>query len=140
MSDEEKPAPTDGGSAPPEVSPPDLGEWGSNYLDSLWDALHLYAETPEQFSGALAALVFHARHLRPEHHAELADLIRTPFKRPRGRSPNRSRQEEIWHRYFFLGPRTPRTQAIDEIAADYNLSHDAAEKAYDRAKRYFSGR
>lgn len=118
-----------------ETSPADLGDWGDQYLERLWEDLYFRSHTAEAWAAGLAALVFHARHLRPEDHAELAEHIRTPFKRPRGRTANSERREDIWARYHWLFPPTPRHQAIEEIATEYGLSHEAAEKAYDQARR-----
>jgi len=43
------------------------------------------AETAEEFYEALAILIFHARHLSPVEHANLARLIFRPFQRRAGR-------------------------------------------------------
>ncbi len=119
-----------------ETSPADLGDWGDQYLDRLWEDLYFRSHTAETWAASLAALVFHARHLRPEDHAELAEHIRTPFKQPRGRTANIERREEIWDQFFHFGvPPIPRHQAIEQIANKYDLSHEAAEKAYDQARK-----
>jgi hypothetical protein len=69
---------------PEKVSPADLWEWGSEFLTRLWENLY-GADTVKDHRDALGALVFHARHLRPEDHAELSQWILNPFKPGRGR-------------------------------------------------------
>lgn len=44
--------------------------------------------TPEDFYKAASVLVFHARHLKPYEHAELAQLIRYPYQRSAGKPEN----------------------------------------------------
>jgi hypothetical protein len=123
-----------------ETSPADLGDRGDQFLQRLWDDLYWRSPTAEARASALAALVRHARHLRPEDHAELAEIIRTPFTQPRGRPADIERREQIWDKYHSVGalfgaPAIPRRQAIEQIANKYSLSHEAAEKAYDQARR-----
>lgn len=123
-----------------ESSPATLGERGGEYLDRLWEELYLRSDTAEEWAANLAELVHHARHLRPEDHAELAKYIRTPFKRQRGRPANNTRRREIWNKYhsgsaLSGAPAIPRHQAIAEIANDYGVCHEAAEKAYDQARK-----
>jgi hypothetical protein len=67
-----------------KVSPAELWEWGSEFLTKLWENLY-GADTVKDHRDALGAHVFHARHLRPEDHAELSQWILNPFKPGRGR-------------------------------------------------------
>lgn len=140
MPSKKRPAPAGGDNSEPDVSPPDLGAGGPSHLDSLWDALCL-TETPEEARGALADLVLHARHLRPEEHAELAALIRSGFKRRRGPPEKRRRQFDIYWTYIAFGGRRllSRADAIESIAEHYNISQEAAAKAYDMAKKLRGG-
>lgn len=124
-----------------EISPPNLGEWGDQYLSQVWDNLS-DALTPEKFSTALVELVHHARHLDPLDHAILAKHVKLGlegFQRGKGRPKNELRDREIYDRYFLFQPRKRghRERAIIEIANSYNLSIEDAKKQYDKVRKQY---
>jgi hypothetical protein len=125
-----------------EISPPNLGEWGDQYLSQVWDNLS-DALTSEEFSTALAELVHHARHLDPLDHAVLAKHVKLGlegFQRGKGRPKNELRDREIYYRYFLFKHRERghREMASDDIANRYDLSIEDAKKQYDKVrKQYF---
>jgi hypothetical protein len=125
-----------------EISPPDLGEWGDQYLSQVWDNL-CNALTAEEFSMAIVELVHHARHLDPLEHAILAKHVKTGlegFHRGRGRPKAEQRDREIWQRYFLFQPRprTHRERSSEDIANRYNISLEDAKKQYDKVKKLYT--
>ena len=71
-----------------KISPEKLPQYGGQArlaeIDQAYEMLDK-ADTSELFYKAVAMLVFHARHLNPIEHANLAKLISRPFQRPAGR-------------------------------------------------------
>jgi len=55
-------------------------------IEAAYDKLD-NARTPKEFLKEVAFLVFHARHLSPVEHANLANLLILPMKSVRGRPP-----------------------------------------------------
>ena len=73
-----------GGRISPETLPQYHGEANLVEIDQAYEMLG-QAETAEHFYKAAAILIFHARHLNPVEHANLAKLIFRPFHRRAGR-------------------------------------------------------
>jgi hypothetical protein len=121
-------------------SPSSLGEWGDHYMDSLWDSLDA-AETAEKFYAVAAKLVFHARHMHPRVHAELAERLRMPFRRGRGNPGNdRLREAAEWASAFSLRPslfhdNRPRHEVVAEIARQLGVSKARVNQAIREADR-----
>ena len=71
-----------------KISPEKLPQYGGQArlveVDEAYAMLDK-ADKPEVFYKAMAILIFHARHLNPVEHANLAKLIFHPFKRGSGR-------------------------------------------------------
>lgn len=124
-----------------EISPPNLGEWGDQYLSQVWGNLS-DALTHEEFSTALVELVHHARHLDPLDHAILAKHVKLGlegFQRGKGRPKNELRDREIYYLYFGFKARKRghREMASDDIASRYNLSIEDAKKQYDKVRNQY---
>lgn len=116
-----------------QVSPADLGEFADTFIDSLFDDLDLASHTKDQFLKNLAALVHHARHLRPIDHAHLALLICKPFKRPRARPTNHALDEDVAHYLQFVwGPptRAEKAKAIADLAKKHCTSKENVRRAW----------
>jgi hypothetical protein len=127
---------------PVETSPQDLGPYGSHFTDELWERLG-QAVTQEANLHALADLVFHARHLSPREHAELARHIRTPFKRRRGKPRNFELAEAAeWAvmigydptRSRLFGPGKPRSTVVTDLARQFRTSKEVARRALREAE------
>jgi hypothetical protein len=71
----------------PEKLPSYLGDSPCAEVDAAYDALELEPTTAE-FYRAIGVLVFHARHLLPHQHADLARIVATPYVRPAGKPAN----------------------------------------------------
>jgi hypothetical protein len=64
-------------------------------IDAAYDLIQT-GETAEEFYNAVSVLVFHARHLSPSDHAELAHLVSKPFKRKKGKPENKELKREAY--------------------------------------------
>lgn len=64
-------------------------------IDAAYDLIQT-GETAEEFYNAVSVLVFHARHLSPSEHAELAHLVSKPFKRKQGKPENKELKREAY--------------------------------------------
>lgn len=131
-----------------ETSPSDLGHYASHYLDGLWEEL-ARAATEEAYNAHIAALVFHARHLSPRDHAELARLIQTPFKQGRGRPRNAEladaaeRAAMIGYddaRCGLFGPGRKRELVVSDLARQFKTSKAIARRALLAAEKQISSR
>lgn len=73
------------------VSPEDLpyyaGEGPLFEIDAAYEVISSDV-TPEEFYRAVGTLFFHARHLKPYQHADLAHIVGTPYVRPFGKPRN----------------------------------------------------
>ncbi len=131
------------------VSARDLGWFGADSLEPTWEALY-EAETAAGFYRAAAILIFHARHLHPISHAELARLLQKPFKRAAHAPSKWKRHEEIVEAigkgpeapkrtggfaFFHEWEGLPRKEVIWQIQQRYGLQHEAAAKAYSAARK-----
>jgi len=115
-----------------KISPADLGEWGSEYVTNLWE--HLYgADTVKDHSDALGALVFHARHLRPEDHAELSQWIFNPFKPGRGRPKRNDLRDQA--DFLLMFPPSDAPVQSKELVSRAGISKENARGALRGAKR-----
>ena len=115
-----------------KVSPADLGEWGSEYLTMLWEDLYP-AETVKDHRDALATLSFHARHLRPEDHAELSQWILNPFKPERGRPKRNDLRQQADFLLMFRPADAPLRSK--ELVSNNNISKENARGVVREAKR-----
>lgn len=59
------------------------GEGACAEIDAAYQRLYL-AQNEDEYYGAVSILIFHARHLHPVEHANLAEMLSKPFKRSRG--------------------------------------------------------
>jgi hypothetical protein len=118
-----------------DASPDDLGPYPTFILDDGWEALDR-AVTADDHYNAIAGLVFHARHLTPQEHARLAELLRTRFRRPRGRPQNHALAEAADRAANSLvRPRLPREVQVAELARTFFTSKENARKALRAAER-----
>lgn len=74
-------------SVSPENLPYYAGEGPCVEIDEAFRILELLPSN-EQFYRAIGVLVFHARHLLPHQHADLARIVSTPYVRPKGKPRN----------------------------------------------------
>ena len=117
---------------PEKVSPADLWEWGSEFLTRLWENLY-GADTVKDHRDALGALVFHARHLRPEDHAELSQWILNPFKPERGRPKRNDLRQQADFLLMFRPADAPLRSK--ELVSNNNISKENARGVVREAKR-----
>jgi hypothetical protein len=108
------------------------------YLDPLWDQLG-ESDNAKEYSGIIAKLVFHARHLTPLDHAILARFIALGFKLPPHRPENIKRMNEILEKMRpFFGHYEwkclTRAERVREIMKLYKKSQEGAESIYDKAE------
>jgi hypothetical protein len=115
-----------------KISPADLGDWGSEYLTNLWEDLYR-ADTVKDHRDALGALVFHARHPRPEDHAELSQWILNPFKPGRGRPKRNDLRDQADSLLLFRSPDAPVQSK--ELVSRAGISKENARGALREAKR-----
>jgi len=78
----------------PQNLPDYFGDAALVEIAQAYENLEL-AQTEEAFCQAIAVLVFHARHLAPVEHANLARLIIRPYRRPAGRPPSIKLRAEV---------------------------------------------
>jgi hypothetical protein len=108
--------------------------------DAAYERLN-NAETAEEFYNAISVLVFHARHLNPSNHAELARLISKPFKRRRGNPENielkREADDYAWacQISFFKNSQVDRRLKISELANRHKTSKAVAARAVREAEK-----
>ena len=114
-----------------KVSPADLWEWGSEYLTNLWEDLYR-ADTVKDHRDALGGLVFHARHLRPEDHAELSQWILNPFKPGRGRPKRNDLRDQADSLLLFRSPDAPAQSK--ELVSRAGISKENARGVLRGAK------
>jgi hypothetical protein len=81
-----------------DVSPSKLPEYAGDgpllEIDVAYETI-LKQPAPEEFYRAAATLVFHARHLKPHQHAQLAAWLAVPYKRLAGRQTNYPLRESV---------------------------------------------
>jgi hypothetical protein len=128
----------------PKALPDYRGEGPSFEIDEAYDAM-LSSETAEEFYNAVSFLVFHARHLRPEQHAQIALILAKPFKRPRGKPRDRAFDKEIddyvWrsNSKFFSAGEKSRNDKIIEVASARKINDEIVRRKVKSAeKRYKS--
>ena len=131
---------TDASDSEPEikVSPDDLGDYADMYIDSLWENLDFASHTAEDFLHHIASLVHHARHLSPREHAQLALLIRTPFKRPRARPVNHTLDEDVANYLLFSWSnptQSEKAKFVAELAQKHNTSKENVRRALYKWKK-----
>ena len=71
----------------PETLPPYRGDSPCAEIDAAFEVLGL-EPSAEDFYRAIGVLVFHARHLLPHQHADLARIVSTPYVRSAGKPAN----------------------------------------------------
>lgn len=133
-------------------SPETLGDWGKeNYIEPLYEALE-EGNTNFHPLEIIAGLVFHARHLHPIEHANLARFLLGMTKPQSGRKTDFARQRFIYEAIENNTYKSPiiahelrglnRKDMIAAISVKFGMNHDAAEKAFDKeyAKVKASGR
>ena len=86
--------PVTGSTVSPQHLPDYRGQAALGEIDLAYEHLDL-ALTADEFYQAIAVLVFHARHLAPVQHANLARLLIHPFRRGRGRPPSVKLHAEV---------------------------------------------
>jgi hypothetical protein len=116
-----------------EVSPPDLGERADEIINGMWERFVL-AATPEEERDAIAEIVFHARHFRPEDHAAVARAIRHPMAAPRGRPEKRALREDCAVGIAF-GLRSSNQRERARFVAELARRHATSKEVVRRALR-----
>jgi len=123
----------------PKALPEYNGDGPSSEIDEAFEAM-LSSETAEEFYNAVSFLVFHARHLRPEHHAEIALILAKPFKRPRGKPRDRAFDKEIddyvWriNSKFLSAGEKSRNDKIYEIADRRGITPEIVRRKLKEAE------
>ncbi len=91
-------------------------------------------QNAEDFYLVAGTLVFRAHELTRDQLNFLADRISKPWRRAPGAPQKRSRNLQIWFRYFAdrsQAPKPSRSEAIAEIARGFRMTTGAAAKVYD---------
>jgi len=78
----------------PKTLPEYLGDGPAGEIDDAYEVI-FSGKPPEDFYRAIATLVFHARHLRPHQHAELASRLAKPYRRRAGKPINFTLRKRI---------------------------------------------
>ena len=115
-----------------KVSPAELWDGSSEYFNMIWQDLYK-AQTVQRYRDALANLVFHARHLRPEDHAELSQWILKPVIQQRGRPKNDELHEAADELYMF--PIENEPDKSQKLVSRLGVSKENARGALLAAKR-----
>ena len=115
-----------------KVSPAELWDGSSEYFNMIWQDLYK-ARTVQRYRDALANLVFHARHLRPEDHAELSQWILKPVTQQRGRPKNDELHEMADDLYMFPIENEPGKS--QKLVSTFGVSKENARGALLAAKR-----
>lgn len=126
------------------VSPKHLPEYrGDGLSPEIEAAFELLYEnrSADEFYKAVAFLVFHARHLRPDEHSKIATLIQKPYTRRRGKLENlplnkaaceyASSQNCRWFSGFY----PERKAFITELAHKFNIDKETARRTLFEAEK-----
>lgn len=123
----------------PETFPDYHGGSACKEIDDAYEALEV-AQEAKEFYAAISILVFHARHLTPRQHANLAEIVKAPFKRTLGKPKNlelyRSalRIAEIKTTKLFKSDSDKRTLEISRLAKEHSVSTQIAGRALRQAE------
>ena len=127
----------------PEHLPHYSGEGAALETDAAYHVLD-HAKTAEEFHKAVAILVFHARHLSPVEHANLARLISKPFQRTAGKPENTELKCDAYdYAYFskstlFKHALPERRLFIADLAKRYKTTIAIAGRAMREAEKRVS--
>jgi hypothetical protein len=133
--------PFDGGSEAisPDALPPYEGDAPSLEIEKAYDFL-LTADTAEDFYKIISFLVFHARHISPFEHADIARLISVPFKRGRGQPKNAQLRIDAYDYAWasksslFKGRFGKRMSVIADLAKKHKTSIEIVGRAIREAE------
>lgn len=96
--------------------------------------------TPEDFYKAVSVLIFHARHLKPYEHAELAQLLRYPYQRSIGKPENIALKiaafDAVYLHAFTKLKYKSRVDMICDLAKAFKVTQAIARRAVLEAERY----
>ena len=125
-----------------KISPESLGDYGvEGTIDPVWDYID-HVDSLKEFHRYVAFLVFHARHLPPAAHANIAHMLLNPFKGSQGHPANTHLRQLIIEeisagRIGNIWRNLNRSQRICEVMKMSGLDKLAAESAYDGAEEFY---
>jgi len=112
-------------------------------IDAAFEAIEAWP-TKEVFYKAASYLVFHARHLSPVQHAQLAYWLQSPYRGPAGRPPKRGLQKAAYE-VVQAGDYPTSDYAVkgrlfvrDQLARIYDVDPDTARRALKAAEEAWS--
>jgi hypothetical protein len=113
----------------------------SDKIEAAFDTLTTNP-TPEEFYEAASFLIFHARHLKADQHAELAQLIRLPYKRSAGKPENlalkRAAFDSVYLNALTKFKYESRTALINSLSTNYKVSKTIARRAVLEAEEWIA--
>ncbi len=123
----------------PETLPRYQGDGPCVEIDAAYQLLE-DAKTAEDFYRAFSVLVFHARHLSPFEHANLAHRISHPFKRKQGKPENTELKREAYDYAWacqislFKNTHQARRLVISGLVDRYKTSFEIVGRAMREAE------
>jgi len=126
------------------ISPKGLPEYrGEGISPEIEAAFELLYEnrSAEEFYKAVALLVFHARHLRPDEHSKIATLIQKPYKRRRGKLENLPLNKAAYeyassqNMKWFAEPYPERQAFITKLAHKFDIDKETARRTVVKAEK-----
>ena len=109
-----------------------------DFRPDLWELKG--AQTAEEFHRRLAELIRLSADMTEQEREWLAEAVEKPWRKKLGRPSEAQRDWAFVERYFLsveLGghPPIPRKEAVRQIAAECNITVEAAERLYDGIMR-----
>ena len=109
-------------------------------IEDAYDKLDM-AVTAEEFYESISLLVFHARHLDPLEHTNIARLLRRPFKRKASRSPNSQLHQATYEfaeatcSSLFKSDGKKRRTFVAWASKEFETSHDIVRRSLRDAEK-----